>query len=813
MWRPRTRIAVMLIAGLSACGGPRPLEWHDEAGYRWADLILPRSGKDGFQLLPVSRTGVTFTNSVTEEQAMQNEHLYNGAGVALGDMDGDGLADIYFSNLDGPNVLYRNLGDWRFEDVTEIAGVSAPNRFSTGAVFADTDGDGDLDLSVTTMEGPNAFFSNNGDGTFEEVTEHVGLVSEFYGTTQALADVDGDGDLDLYVANNKRRTVKDIYPPPVIAFDSVVETVVSGTPPNVDSQFVLKPEFREHYRIIEQPGRIMRFEYAEPDKFYLNDGTGRFEEVSFTSGSFLDEDGLPLAETPTDWGLTARFHDVDNDGDPDLYVCNDFESPDKLWINDGTGRFRLIDRLALRATSNATMTMDFSDINRDGHDDFLLIDMLDRSTRQQKTQVQSMIPAPVVLGEIDDRPQIGRNTLLLNRGDNTYAEIANFAGVEASGWTWSVVFIDVDLDGYEDVLLGNGHQFDFLDSDTRARIMMMTDTADWRRKRFLYPNLFLPNVAFRNNRDLTFDEVAADWGWATERDIAQGAAVADLDNDGDLDVVANRLGFTAALYRNESVRSRIAVRLKGAAPNTQGIGSKIRVRGGPVEEQHKEVIAGGMYVSGSDPVYTFATGEAEHVTIIVDWRSGLKSVIQEALPNRIYEIDESGAVNAAEVGDDLRARLQDVLPAEPFFSDMSALLDHSHTDADYDDFIRQPLLRHRLSQLGPGVTWHDFDRDRDDDLFVTTGKGGVLALYRNDRGRFTRMSLDMTPAVLDQSMILPLPGGDRSVLVGQVNYEAVSPSAALDAPSVLQLDLEATGAAVAVGVSQAVPGAASSTGP
>ena len=814
MRKPAIYSAVMLTAvGLGACGGPRPLEWHDEAGYRWAELSLPRSGRDGFQLLQPSKTGVTFANSVTEEQAVQNEHLYNGSGVALGDVDGDGLTDIYFSSLDGPNVLYRNLGDWRFEDMTELAGVSAPNRFSTGAVFADVDGDGDLDLSVTAMEGPNAFFSNNGDGTFVETTEQVGLASEYYGTTQALADVDGDGDLDLYVANNKVRPVRDIFPPSVIAFDRVVELIVTGNPPNVDSQYVVRPEFREHYRIIEQPDRIMRFEYAEPDKFYLNDGTGRFEEVPFTSGSFLDEDGQTLTETPTDWGLTARFHDVDDDGDPDLYVCNDFESPDRLWINDGTGRFRLIERVALRTTSNATMTMDFSDINRDGHDDFLLIDMLDRNTRRQKTQVQAMVPAPVALGEITDRRQIGRNTLLLNRGDNTYAEIANYAGVEASGWTWSVVFVDVDLDGYEDILLGNGHQFDFLDSDTQGRVRRTSDTADWRRWRLFFPNLYLPNVAFRNNGDLTFDEVASDWGWAPERDISHGAAIADLDNDGDLDVVANRLGFPAGLYRNESNRSRIAVRLEGTAPNTQGIGSKIRVRGGPVPEQHKEVTAGGMYVSGSDPVYTFATGNAEHVTIIVDWRRGLKTVIEDALPNRVYEIDETGAKDSSEFPDSIGSRLREVAPAETVFRDVSSMLDHAHVETDYDDFVRQKLLRHKLSQLGPGVTWHDFDGDRDDDLFVTTGKGGTLSVYRNDSGRLRPIPLPMSPSVFDQSMILALPGPSRSLLLGQVNYEAVSPGAALAAESVLRLTLEQTGGAVGVSVSQAVSGTASSTGP
>ncbi len=808
--RKKVRILVSLIAitGPYACGGPRSLVWQEEDGFRWAELSVPRSGRDGFAQLPASRTGVTFTNSILEEQAMQNEHLYNGSGLALGDMDGDGLTDIYFSRLDGPNVLYRNLGDWRFEDVTEQAGVAAPGRFSTGAVFADVDGDRDLDLLVTSMEGANAFFENNGDGTFTERTEEAGLSSHYYGTTQALADVDGDGDLDLYVANNKVKPARDVFPPSELGFDNVVE--------EIDGQHVVRPQFRDHYKVVMQPGRVMRFEYAEPDKFYLNDGTGRFEEVSFTSGRFLDEDGRPLQETPTDWGLTARFHDFDDDGDPDLYVCNDFESPDRFWVNDGTGRFQLIERLALRATSNATMTMDYSDIDRDGSEDFILIDMLDRNTRQRKTQVQSMEPAPTMLGQIDDRPQIGRNTLFWNRGDNTFSEIAHFAGVEASGWSWSVLFLDVDLDGYEDILIGNGHQYDFLDSDSKPRIRATGDTLNWRRWRLLLPELKLPNVAFHNKGDLTFEETAKEWGFADQNDISHGAATADLDLDGDLDIVINKLTFPAGLYRNESSRNRIAVRLRGETPNTQGIGSKIRVIGGPVPEQQKEVTSGGTYVSGSDPTYSFAAGDAARLTIVVDWRSGKKSVIEGAVANRMYEVYESGAVDASEVADSLRRRRKATAPAQEFFSDVSAMITHEHVDTEYDDFVRQPLIRHRMSQTGPGVSWSDVDRDGDDDLLVSSGRGGTLAFYRNTNGELSRAPLQTGPAPLDQTAVLELPDGrgGTALLVGQANYEAVNPSQALAASSVLKLDLGSPAALMeGGGFVEAVPGIASTTGP
>jgi hypothetical protein len=810
---PVALTAALVVLSLPGCNKQPTLEWHDEGQLRWADLPVPKKGRDGFQQLSPDRTGITFVNDVTNDQARLNEHLYNGSGVALGDVDGDGLVDVYFPRLNGPNVLYRNLGGWKFEDVTDRAGVAAPDRFSTGAVLVDVDGDDDLDLLVTAVGGPSAFFANDGTGVFEERTEEVGLTSHYYGTTQTLADVDGDGDLDLYVANNKVRPVRDIFPPNVIAFDRVVETVINGS----DTTYVVRPEFQQHYQIVRQLGRIMRFEYAEPDKFYLNDGTGHFEEIPFTSGRFLDEDGLPLTETPRDWGLTARFHDFDHDGDPDLYVCNDFESPDRFWVNDGTGSFRLIDRLAMRATSNATMTMDFADIDRDGDDDFILIDMLDLNTRQQKTQVQTMVPEPAVLGDIYNRPQIGRNTLYLNRGDNTFAEIGLYAGIEASGWSWSVLFLDVDLDGLEDILIGTGHRYDFLDSDTQARVQTMRDTSDWRNWRFTFPNLNLPNAAFRNNGDLTFEEVAAEWGFADERDVAQGAATADLDLDGDLDVIYNRLGMPASVYRNESAKPRVAVRLRGIPPNTHGVGARVRLFGGPVPEQHSEVSAGGLYTSGGEAIAVFAAGQADTLTLVVEWRSGKRSVIEGVIPNRIYEIDERGALD--------RQASDSAIPSEnasaegtPFFEDLSEQLAHMHVETPYDDFARQKLLRHKLSQLGPGITWLDYDRDGDEDLFIGSGRGGTLGFYRNDGGRLIRVTLGMDSLAADLTTILPLyhDTGATSLLVGQMNYEAVSPAAASQISSVVSLSIPPLGSRarrVVPGIAEVVAGSESCTGP
>ncbi len=753
-------VALMFLGGSSVA---QPQSWG-----RATALTVKGDGTARLTLFDGAATGISFTNVLHIERHLTNQILLNGSGVTAGDVDGDGLVDVFFAGLGGGARLYRNLGGWKFEDSTERVAGLPPGLEMSGVCFADLDGDGDLDLMANSVNGGTRLLLNDGRGRFAPGPEL--LNPRRGGTSLAFADMDGDGDLDGYIANYRTVTIRD---QPNTAF-SIREVQGRHQVVSVGGVPVSDPELTNRFvfRITAQGGRgnMAYDENGEADVLLRNEGGGRFVPVPFTGGAFLDEAGEALAAPPFDWGLSAAFRDVNGDGAPDLYVCNDFRSPDRLWLNDGRGRFRAAPVLAIRQTSLSSMGVDFADVNRDGRDDLFVVDMLSRQQQHRMAQRIDIRPEVLPPGTIDPRMQTPRNTLLLGRGDGTFAEAANWSGLAATEWSWTPAFLDVDLDGHEDLLVSNGFERDGMNVDAlreiemakRERKLTSLEQLSLRRR---FPRLATANLAFRNSGNGTFADASAAWGFDAPA-VSQGMCLADLDNDGDLDVLVNNMNGPAFVYRNDAPAPRLAVRLNGRAPNTRGVGARIRVFGGPVPEQSQEMMCGGRYLSSDDAIRTFAAGPGP-MRVEVKWRSGRVTIAEGVRANHLLVIDEAAAMDRPSSTN---------APVAPLFTDLSERLNHRHVEEPFDDFTSQPTLSRRLSQLGPGICWFDVDGDGWEDLLVGSGKGGQMAWLRNDaKGGFARRNEEPFTQLIarDQTgLVAWRDGAGRTfALAGSANYE------------------------------------------
>ncbi|GAA5522595.1 FG-GAP-like repeat-containing protein [Aliifodinibius salicampi] len=767
---------VFVLSILTACNTAPELEWHQESEYHWAQIPSGSADEYGFELQSPSDTGIEFGNHITEEELSENRHYLLGSGVAAGDIDGDGLVDLYFAGLKNSNKLYKNLGGMEFRDITDEAGVAHEDHHSTGVAFADINGNGHLDLLVTSIGKNNALYLNDGSGNFK-LHDESGLGAGEGSTTMALADINGDQYLDLYVAKYKEKTVKDMYSTEELAMNNVLNEPYNRQ--NQTGPFSLTSPFDEHYDIfMTDDNRLGGLaETGEEDELYINQ-QGSFKKISNPEEMFLDEDG-DSSGLARDWGLTAKFQDLNGDGLPDLYVCNDFFTKDKIWINQGEGTFKQIDQWAIRNISFACMGVDFSDVNRDGETDIFTAEMLSPEHSERLRQVGSDDPNPEQYRNVEARPTNNRNSLFLKREDLTYAEIAYLSGVEGSGWSWDATFMDIDLDGYEDLIVNNGYLYHILDIDAQLNMVRKGKNMDEHFTEFMRgaPSLKLRNQIFMNNRDLTFRERGTDLG-IEGKDISHGMAVADLNNDGTLDLAINRMNEEAAIYKNIGRAPRIGVRLIGESPNTQAIGAKIKLIGAEVE-QKKELASGGSYLSGSDPMVIFAAdGQNENHQLVITWPDGTESRLDSIPANRIYEVYE------AEVRKE-KKKIKDTEEInDPIFEDVSARINHSHHENNFNDFDFQSLLPLRLSQLGPGISWIDIDQDGDDDLLIGSGKGGAIGVFENlGDGEFREITLPLLSQAApgDQATILGWEEGQgTNILVGNVNYEqgnAQAPSA------------------------------------
>lgn len=770
--------------------------WENVPGGRMARLPAVPASPPGFHR--VEETGITFTNTPPPGRMQERQVRLNGCGVAAGDVDGDGLCDLFFCSLEGRSHLYKNLGNLKFREITEQAGLSCQGLYTSGATFADIDGNGTLDLLVNTYGNGSRLFLNDGQGHFLEKT-NSGLARRYGSTSLTLADIDGNGTLDLYVANYITLSLADYPNAKVTVRNQNGKTVVVS----IDGRSLENnPDLQSLFAVEVKNGKLVQL--GEPDVLYLNQGGGFFLAQPWNGGRFLDQTGLPLTAPPLDYGLSVMFRDLDGDGLPDLYVCNDLFTPDRVWINDGMGRFRAASNQAIRHTSMFSMGVDFADINRDGIDDFVVVDMLSRSHSQRMTDTVGLEVEPLhAPGDHDNRPQFSQNTLFIGRGDGTYAETAALAGVEASEWTWAPIFLDVDLDGYEDLLVTTGHFHDALNADMTDEFerqkasQKLTGRAAQELLSRIFPRLNRPRVAFHNRGDLTFDDVSERWHF-NDVAVSQGMCLADLDNDGDLDVIINNFDAPPTVYRNEAAAPRVAVRLKGLAPNTSGVGSKITFLGGPVT-QSQQMICGGRFLSGDDFERVFAAGSGNGpFSIEVAWRNGKHSLLTNVQANCLYEIDEAQA----------RVEPPVARPApHPAFREVSELLKHVHRETAFDDFERQPLLPHKLTQAGPALAWVDVNGDGREDLLIGGGRGGAAALFLNDgHGQFASASLPGAFSALtnEQGGVVGFPTSQgATLLLAQSSLESKASAA------VQRINYSSAGAALG----DSLPATASCPGP
>ena len=668
----------------------------------------PGDEEPGFTLMDRRHHQVEFVNRLDRAVWLNNQNLLNGSGVAMGDFDRDGHCDIYLCSLSGGNRLYRNLGDWRFDDATSSP-LACLGVYSTGAGFVDFNGDGWLDLLVLAMGSPNRLYLNDGQGSFNQPLYLDGNNPRISGSTSfAAGDLDGDSDLDLYITN--------------YGYKSILKDGGRVTINKVNGRDVVTGQYANKIKII---GAELH-EYGEMDDILINDGNGSFKLVRWKT----IVEGMTDKEFPyRDQGLAVAFRDLDGDMAPELVVANDGH-PDRFFRNNGKGAFRLFSSDQIRHLSFNSMGLDFADINRDTVDDLVIVEMLATGRALRITQDKIAFPVAEHLAnrKAEARPQSGRNMLYMGRGDMTFAESAYSMGLAASDWSWSSVFLDVDLDGFEDLLVTNGFEYDADDWDMSTRLNRLKGLTPIQRKKsiLLYPKLDTPNVAFRNRSGTAFESIGHQWGFDSLAD-GHGMACGDLDNDGDLDLVVNNLNSFVSIYRNNASSPRLAIELKRRGGNTSGTGSRLIVEGHKVT-QSQEMISGGRYMSSDQPVRVFAAKRDSPHRVTVRWRSGQVSVLKGLVPGYRYRIGhpplsspDSGVSKTVE---------------------QSAMFHQGRVQHDRQTGLPippqqiQPGIPYEVRRMDPNVLGVDLDGESGMDLLVSDGQKGITAYLGDDRGGF-----------------------------------------------------------------------------
>ncbi len=656
--------------------------------------LRPQTGDSEtlFESLPSSQTGVDFVNRLDPESPLS--FLYHSGmscgGVAIGDVNGDERPDIYLANGFSKNKLYtQSADDFVFEDATKISGAGGDGGWSTGVAIVDIDNDGDLDIYVCNYVSPNQLFINDGKGKFTDQAAAYKVDFVDASLMPSFADYDLDGDLDFYLVTNRWHDPE--------GFPKKSPAQVKNGRPSI------LPGLEKHYQITQYGYEPV----GRPDRLLRNNGDGTFTDV--TSEARISGRGD---------GLSATWWDYNDDGYPDIYVGNDFSIPDKLYRNNGDGTFtNVLDQLVPHS-SWFSMGADVADINNDGLFDFLIGDMSSTTHFMEKTSMGAM-SSKLFLVENSKPPQYMRNALYLNTGASRFMEAAYLTGLAKTDWTWSIKLADYDNDGWTDAFITNGAARNTTDSDfTSPNRNEVEGRHMWEFYRDTPPRRE-QNLAFRNNGDLQFEDVSESWG-LDHLGMSYGSAYADIDRDGDLDLVTANLDEQVSLYRNNSREgNRLLISLHGVGSNRYGVGAKVELKT-EAGSQVRQLNPTTGFLSSNEPTIHFGLGGSDIVQhLTVHWPSGRSQEYENLSANFHYTIVEPEENSIVKKSPEKEL---------PMFVKSNALNGILHKEKDYDDYKRQPLLPYKLSQLGPGLTVGDVGGNGSEDIYVSGSarEAGVL---------------------------------------------------------------------------------------